>query len=51
MLGAGDPDAAVKVLAAMKQDPNQRFTDGKDPKAPLRHIVAYLAMSPEFQVR
>jgi uncharacterized protein (DUF1800 family) len=51
LLGAGDPDAAVKVLAAMKQDPNQRFTDGKDPKAPLRHIVAYLAMSPEFQVR
>jgi uncharacterized protein (DUF1800 family) len=49
--GSGDPAAAAKVLTAMKLDPDQRFTDGKDPKAPLRHIVAYLAMSPEFQVR
>ncbi len=32
--------------------PEQRFPDGpKDPKAPLRHIVAYLAMAPGFQLR
>ncbi len=49
---AVDPDAPDKVLAAMKLDPGQRFADGpKDPKSPLRHIVAYLAMSPGFQLR
>jgi uncharacterized protein (DUF1800 family) len=50
--GRDDPQAAIKVLAGMKQDPIQRFDQpGKDPKAPLRHIVAYLAMAPEFQAR
>jgi uncharacterized protein (DUF1800 family) len=51
LMGNAESDMGIKVLAALKQDPGQRFDDGKDPKAPLRHIVAYLAMSPEFQVR
>jgi uncharacterized protein (DUF1800 family) len=47
-----DPGSAERVLAGMKMDPNQRFADApKDPKAPLRHIVAYLAMAPAFQSR
>jgi uncharacterized protein (DUF1800 family) len=52
LLGTADPSIAMNVLAAMKIDPGQRFPDGpKDAKAPLRHIVAYLAMGPNFQMR
>jgi uncharacterized protein (DUF1800 family) len=50
--GEPDPATVQSVLTAMKIDPDQRFPDGpKDPKSPLRHIVAYLAMGPEFQLR
>jgi uncharacterized protein (DUF1800 family) len=46
------PGTAETVLAAMKVSPDQRFGDApKDPKGPLRHIVAYLAMAPAFQLR
>ena len=52
LLGPGDHGAAERVLAAMNVTPDQRFPDGpKDPKAPLRRIVAYLAMTPDFQLR
>jgi len=48
--------AAERVLAAMNIAPEQRFPEtvsngSKDPMAPLRHIVAYLAMAPAFQLR
>lgn len=60
LLPGAAPETAERVLAAMNIAPDQRFGDGspsnppsnpKDPKTPLRHIVAYLAMAPAFQSR
>ena len=52
LFGGSDPEMVTMILAAMKIDPGQRFGSGsKDPRAPLRNIVAYLAMAPEFQLR
>jgi len=52
LFGGPDPEMVTKILAAMKIDPAQRFGGApKDPRAPLRNIVAYLAMAPEYQLR
>ncbi len=52
LYGAPDPDLADGVVAAMKLDPGQRQdATAKDPKAPFRHLVAYLAMGPDYQLR
>jgi uncharacterized protein (DUF1800 family) len=49
---SAEPGTAEKVLSAAKIASDQRFGDTpKDPKGPLRHIVAYLAMAPAFQLR
>jgi uncharacterized protein (DUF1800 family) len=52
LFGGSERDLAERVLIAMNLKPEQRFPDGpKDPKTPLRHVVAHLAMSPDFQLR
>ena len=52
LLPSLDAGMTERVLAAMSIAPDQRFPDGpKDPKSPLRHIVAYLAMAPNFHIR
>jgi uncharacterized protein (DUF1800 family) len=55
LLPDSDPAIEAKLLATMKMAPDQRLSsipgNPKDQKAPFRHIVAYLAMSPGFQMR
>jgi uncharacterized protein (DUF1800 family) len=52
LLGGVGSAPVGRMLASMKIDPAARFPDGpKDPRATLRHIVAYLAMSPAYQRR
>jgi uncharacterized protein (DUF1800 family) len=53
LLPDADPAIAEKLLATMTLAPEQKLgnASGKDPKAPFRHIAAYLAMAPAFQMR
>lgn len=50
LLGAVDPALSQRILTAMRLAPDRPLANGQDPAA-LRHLVAYLAMSPAFQLR